>query len=186
MDGIDTGFSGRSALFINTTLTRSPGISHTQLLVDASASIMTKLRSSPSPRRGPRRPARPDRELRYDLTGERLAGARGEGRPRSPRRRPRPATGKIRRDAPPRRRGASGVDLPGPARGRLAGAGGVPEDRMRLVDRRIISSNPIRSVPSPASISSEPAESHFIGIDPEGSNEGAHRVETQRRRTHHG
>ncbi len=30
------------ALFINTTLTRSPGVSHTQLLVDASAAIMRK------------------------------------------------------------------------------------------------------------------------------------------------
>lgn len=35
-------FSGLSALFINTTLTRSPGMSHTQLLIDASAAIMTK------------------------------------------------------------------------------------------------------------------------------------------------
>jgi multimeric flavodoxin WrbA len=35
-------FSGLTALFINTTLTRSPGISHTQLLIDASASIMAK------------------------------------------------------------------------------------------------------------------------------------------------
>ncbi|WP_353649964.1 flavodoxin family protein [Nakamurella sp. A5-74] len=31
-----------TALFINTTLTRSPGMSHTQVLIDASASIMTK------------------------------------------------------------------------------------------------------------------------------------------------
>jgi multimeric flavodoxin WrbA len=35
-------FSDLSALFINTTLTKSPGSSHTQLLVDASASIMVK------------------------------------------------------------------------------------------------------------------------------------------------
>ena len=35
-------FSELSALFINTTLTRSPGLSHTQLLVDASATIMVK------------------------------------------------------------------------------------------------------------------------------------------------
>jgi multimeric flavodoxin WrbA len=35
-------FSGLSALFINTTLTRSPGLSHTQLLVDISAAIMAK------------------------------------------------------------------------------------------------------------------------------------------------
>src|SRR6185437_15543497 len=35
-------FSELTALFINTTLTRSPGISHTQLLIDVSASIMSK------------------------------------------------------------------------------------------------------------------------------------------------
>ncbi len=35
-------FSQLTALFINTTLTRSPGMSHTQVLIDASASIMTK------------------------------------------------------------------------------------------------------------------------------------------------
>ena len=35
-------FSGLRALFINTTLTRSPGTSHTQLLIDASATIMAK------------------------------------------------------------------------------------------------------------------------------------------------
>ena len=35
-------FSDLSALFINTTLTRSPRVSHTQLLVDASATIMAK------------------------------------------------------------------------------------------------------------------------------------------------
>ena len=35
-------FSNLSALFINTTLTRSPGISHTQLLIDVSAGIMAK------------------------------------------------------------------------------------------------------------------------------------------------
>ena len=33
-------FSDLRALFINTTLTRSPGISHTQLLIDISAAIM--------------------------------------------------------------------------------------------------------------------------------------------------
>ncbi len=35
-------FSGLTALFINTTLTRSPGQSHTQRLIDISASIMSK------------------------------------------------------------------------------------------------------------------------------------------------
>ena len=35
-------FSNLSALFINTTLTRSPGVSHTQHLIDASAAIMAK------------------------------------------------------------------------------------------------------------------------------------------------
>jgi multimeric flavodoxin WrbA len=35
-------FSDVSALYINTTLTRSPGQSHTQLLIDVSASIMAK------------------------------------------------------------------------------------------------------------------------------------------------
>ena len=35
-------FSGLSALFINTTLTRSPEVSHTQLLIDVSANIMAK------------------------------------------------------------------------------------------------------------------------------------------------
>jgi multimeric flavodoxin WrbA len=35
-------FSDLSALFINTTLTRSPGTSHTQLLIDASATIMER------------------------------------------------------------------------------------------------------------------------------------------------
>jgi multimeric flavodoxin WrbA len=38
----DLDFSQLTALYINTTLTRSPGISHTQLLIDASASIMSK------------------------------------------------------------------------------------------------------------------------------------------------
>lgn len=33
-------FSDLTALFIHTTLTRSPGKSHTQLLIDVSASIM--------------------------------------------------------------------------------------------------------------------------------------------------
>ncbi len=41
MSDPDLDFSELSALFINTTLTRSPGISHTQRLVDASAAIMT-------------------------------------------------------------------------------------------------------------------------------------------------
>ena len=36
------GFSDLKALFINTTLTRSPAPSHTQLLIDVSADIMTK------------------------------------------------------------------------------------------------------------------------------------------------
>ena len=39
-DEADLDFSALRALFINTTLTRSPGPSHTQLLIDASASIM--------------------------------------------------------------------------------------------------------------------------------------------------
>ena len=38
----DLDYSELTALYINTTLTRSPGISHTQRLVDASAEIMTK------------------------------------------------------------------------------------------------------------------------------------------------
>jgi len=42
MSAIDLDFSELTALFINTTLTRSPGPSHTQLLIDASASIMAK------------------------------------------------------------------------------------------------------------------------------------------------
>src|SRR4051794_38515375 len=37
-----TAFSGLRALFINTILTRSPGKSHTRLLIDVSADIMTK------------------------------------------------------------------------------------------------------------------------------------------------
>jgi multimeric flavodoxin WrbA len=37
----DLDFSDLRALYINTTLTRSPGMSHTQLLVDTSAAIMT-------------------------------------------------------------------------------------------------------------------------------------------------
>jgi hypothetical protein len=41
-------FSGLRALFVNTTLTRSPGTSHTQLLIDASATIMTKQGCSPA------------------------------------------------------------------------------------------------------------------------------------------
>lgn len=35
-------YSDLSALFINTTLTRSPADSHTQLLIDTSAAIMAK------------------------------------------------------------------------------------------------------------------------------------------------
>jgi hypothetical protein len=42
VSAIDLDFSELTALFINTTLTRSPGPSHTQLLIDASASIMAK------------------------------------------------------------------------------------------------------------------------------------------------
>jgi multimeric flavodoxin WrbA len=38
----DLDFSSLRALYINTTLTRSPGASHTQRLIDASAAIMTK------------------------------------------------------------------------------------------------------------------------------------------------
>ena len=38
----DLDFSDLTALFINTTLTRSPGRSHTQLLIDVSAGIMAK------------------------------------------------------------------------------------------------------------------------------------------------
>ncbi len=37
-----TDFADLTALFINTTLTRSPGASHTQLLIDVSAGIMEK------------------------------------------------------------------------------------------------------------------------------------------------
>ncbi|MDR6970560.1 multimeric flavodoxin WrbA [Leifsonia shinshuensis] len=42
MASTDTDFSDLRALFINTTLTRSPERSHTQSLVDASASIMAE------------------------------------------------------------------------------------------------------------------------------------------------
>jgi multimeric flavodoxin WrbA len=42
MTDTDPDFANLKALFINTTLTRSPGNSHTQLLVDVSASIMAK------------------------------------------------------------------------------------------------------------------------------------------------
>jgi multimeric flavodoxin WrbA len=42
MSEADLDFSALTALYINTTLTRSPGMSHTQLLVDASAAIMAK------------------------------------------------------------------------------------------------------------------------------------------------
>lgn len=40
MAAADLDFSALRALFVNTTLTRSPGVSHTQRLVDASATIM--------------------------------------------------------------------------------------------------------------------------------------------------
>ncbi len=42
MTDANLDFSKLKALFINTTLTRSPGVSHTQRLVDVSASIMAK------------------------------------------------------------------------------------------------------------------------------------------------
>jgi multimeric flavodoxin WrbA len=42
MPHTDVDFSDLTALFINTSLTRSPGVSHTQHLVDASAAIMSK------------------------------------------------------------------------------------------------------------------------------------------------
>ena len=42
MDENKPDFSDLTALFINTTLTRSPGASHTQLLIDVSAEIMAK------------------------------------------------------------------------------------------------------------------------------------------------
>jgi multimeric flavodoxin WrbA len=42
MSDANLDFADLTALFINTTLTRSPGVSHTQLLIDASASIMDK------------------------------------------------------------------------------------------------------------------------------------------------
>ena len=42
MGSRDTDFSDLRALYINTTLTRSPGRSHTQSLIDASASIMVE------------------------------------------------------------------------------------------------------------------------------------------------
>ena len=37
-----TGFSDLRALYVNTTLKRDPGDSHTGLLLDASAAIMAK------------------------------------------------------------------------------------------------------------------------------------------------
>jgi multimeric flavodoxin WrbA len=40
MTTTDLDFSALKALFINTTLTRSPGLSHTQVLIDSSAAIM--------------------------------------------------------------------------------------------------------------------------------------------------
>ncbi len=42
MDDQRQDFSDLRALFINTTLTRSPGVSHTQRLIDLSAAIMTE------------------------------------------------------------------------------------------------------------------------------------------------
>ena len=42
MSSRDTDYSDLRALYINTTLTRSPGRSHTQSLIDASASIMAE------------------------------------------------------------------------------------------------------------------------------------------------
>jgi multimeric flavodoxin WrbA len=42
MSDSDLDFSDLTALFINTSLTRSPGVSHTQHLIDTSAAIMTK------------------------------------------------------------------------------------------------------------------------------------------------
>ena len=42
MSGNKPNFSGLKALFINSTLTKSPGKSHTQLLIEVSASIMKK------------------------------------------------------------------------------------------------------------------------------------------------
>ncbi len=42
MTDTDLDFSGLTAMFVNTTLTRSPDTSHTQRLVDVSASIMRK------------------------------------------------------------------------------------------------------------------------------------------------
>jgi multimeric flavodoxin WrbA len=42
MTGGHPDFSGLKAFFVNTTLTRSPGLSHTQSLIDISAAIMTK------------------------------------------------------------------------------------------------------------------------------------------------
>jgi multimeric flavodoxin WrbA len=42
MTEVNLDFSDLTALFINTTLTRSPGVSHTQRLIDVSASIMAK------------------------------------------------------------------------------------------------------------------------------------------------
>ncbi len=42
MPATDLDLSDLTALFINTTLTRSPAASHTQLLVDTSAAIMAK------------------------------------------------------------------------------------------------------------------------------------------------
>lgn len=41
-DHVETKFEGLRALFINCTLTPSPGHSHTQLLVGASSELMEK------------------------------------------------------------------------------------------------------------------------------------------------
>ncbi len=41
MAATDVDFSDLTALFVNTTLTRSQAASHTQILIDSSAAIMT-------------------------------------------------------------------------------------------------------------------------------------------------
>jgi multimeric flavodoxin WrbA len=41
-EGPDRGFEGLQALYINCTLTRSPGISHTQRLIERSSGIMER------------------------------------------------------------------------------------------------------------------------------------------------
>src|SRR5947209_5883570 len=42
MANSDTGFTGLSALFCNATLTKSPGVSHTERLIKISQGIMAK------------------------------------------------------------------------------------------------------------------------------------------------